>query len=59
MKKVIFGGFCLIAGVLLFCLSLMTLNNTGNTIYGHIAMLGAALGVFGLILGIVGLRKDD
>ena len=59
MKKIVWGGFCLIAGILLFWMF-----DTVDILYGtnipEVLMRIAAvvLGISGLVLGFQGLRKD-
>jgi hypothetical protein len=61
MKKVIFGGFCLVAGILLFCLSffISSIDGVDRDIWIFISLFaGVPLAVLGLILGFSGLRED-
>jgi len=58
MKKAVFGGFCLLAGVLLFCLSFLMSSFDGEA-WVYTAMLaGVPLAVFGLILGLMSLKEN-
>ncbi|MCL2694180.1 MAG: hypothetical protein FWE60_03645 [Oscillospiraceae bacterium] len=60
MKKIVFGGFCFIGGILLFCTPLIVGSYRGQPDFGQgISLFGAILGIFGLVLGVIGLLKDD
>ena len=61
MKKVIFGGFCLVAGVLLFCLSFMIsdIEAVDRIVWQSVGLFGGVpISILGLILGFMGLKED-
>ena len=65
MKKVVFGGFCIIAAILLFWMSDSITFITGSSTYASsipefiLKILSVGLGVFGFTLGIKGLREKE
>ncbi len=62
MKKVVFGGFCLLSGIILFTImeglhiSLVYGSNIPDMI---VKLIGVALAVYGFALGISGLKSED
>ena len=59
MKKIVWGGFCLIAGILLFWTSSsMDLYMDTNIPEIILKLLAVAFSIYGLVLGFTGLRKD-
>jgi hypothetical protein len=59
MKKVVFGGFCMIVGILLYWM-FYSQNILNDNQFERILqlLLPLGIGILGLILGIKGLRKD-
>jgi len=60
MKKIVFGGFCMIGGILLFMLAALepgSLYANGNLV-PVIKILSILLFVWGIVLGVTGLRED-
>jgi len=59
LKKVVFGGLCIIAGILLCWMfdsqNILNDNQIERTLQ---FLLPLSVGIFGLKLGIQGLRKD-
>lgn len=60
MKKTVFGGFCLLGGILLAVLT-GALNFCPFGGYGDIVLeiIGAALSVYGFVLGFLQLKKEN
>ena len=52
------SGAFLIAGILFFCGSLLTLSLTGNTIWGAVAPLGGTLLILGWVTAAYRILKD-
>jgi hypothetical protein len=61
MKKIIFGGFCLLSGIILFALmeglqvSLVYGSNIPDMI---VIFISVALAIYGFVLGISGLKSE-
>lgn len=61
MKKVVFGGFCLLSGIILFTLmkglqiSLVYGSNIPDMI---VIFISVALAIYGFVLGISGLKSE-
>lgn len=61
MKKIIFGGFCLLSGILLFMLmqglDISLLYGT-NVLDILVKAIGIAMAIYGFVLGVSGLKED-
>lgn len=61
MKKVIFGGFCLISGILLFMLmeGIAISPTYGENIPDVLIKLtGISIAIYGFVLGVTGLKDE-
>jgi len=56
MKKIIFGGFCFLGGLLMLLLAHSYSIHGGPS---GIDWLGMIIAIFGFVLGIIGLVKKD
>lgn len=61
MKKVIFGGFCLLSGIILFTLMeglQISLVHGSNILDMIVIFISVALAIYGFALGISGLKSE-
>lgn len=58
MKKVVWGGFCMIASILLFWMFSTITITSSNLPELALKILSVGFGIYGLVVGLQGLRKD-
>ena len=58
MKKVVFGGFCLLSGVVLYIVMQISLIHSSGILDIIVQLVGVALAIFGFVMGISGLKSE-